>query len=369
MSKKCPGCGCIMEDSAKYCDECGELLGDSSASPYDGDPEISKINMYSDKYHTAGAIKTTKKSAKGKWFAVIVFCMLLLVFIIIIFSSNGSSCSSKDMSRTEESADQDTGEIQDNLTEPEDLKESASAENSVPLQNRTEDIDHTFDESGEITEEKEVVGTESEGTIVEDHFKYDECTGEYIRSSGPCSYLSVWMINETGVDFAAGIGSSGYLAYRDLRDCTAEWINDTTAVYDNEYGETIEFIFDNNGSIKVEERGIDSNIMLSLSGIYVSSEEVDLDDFGFVLADSDSRYITENDLIDLSLIECKIARNEIYARHGRIFNDEQLQNYFDSCTWYRGEISAESFNLDVLNNFEKENVKIIAEYEEKMGYK
>ena len=25
----------------------------------------------------------------------------------------------------------------------------------------------------------------------------------------------------------------------------------------------------------------------------------------------------------------RIARNEIYARHGRIFNDEELRNYFE----------------------------------------
>ena len=83
----------------------------------------------------------------------------------------------------------------------------------------------------------------------------------------------------------------------------------------------------------------------------------------YILPDSDSQYITDDDLYDLSESECKIARNEIYARHGRKFNDTSLQEYFDSKDWYEGTIEPEEFDESVLNKYEKKNVKTIAKYE------
>lgn len=83
----------------------------------------------------------------------------------------------------------------------------------------------------------------------------------------------------------------------------------------------------------------------------------------YILPDSDSQYITDDDLYDLSESECKIARNEIYARHGRKFNDASLQEYFDSKDWYEGTIEPEEFDESVLNKYEKKNVKTIAKYE------
>lgn len=109
--------------------------------------------------------------------------------------------------------------------------------------------------------------------------------------------------------------------------------------------------------------------MLPLTGQYHNSENVDLTYAGFVLDGSDSWIISETDLESLSPLECKIARNEIYARYGRIFLDEYLQNYFESCEWYEGRIAAEDFRQDELNEMEKENTNIISAYAEMMGYR
>ena len=84
---------------------------------------------------------------------------------------------------------------------------------------------------------------------------------------------------------------------------------------------------------------------------------------GYIFYDSDTRYLTDEDLRGLSSWELKIARNEIYARRGRLFNDSSLQNYFDSCSWYNGYISPNSFNENSLNKIEQYNVKMIKKYE------
>lgn len=83
----------------------------------------------------------------------------------------------------------------------------------------------------------------------------------------------------------------------------------------------------------------------------------------YVFYDSDKRYLTSSDLKGLSNWELKIARNEIYARRGRLFNDANLQNHFNSCTWYSGYIYPDKFNDDNLNKVEKYNIQLIKKYE------
>ena len=85
----------------------------------------------------------------------------------------------------------------------------------------------------------------------------------------------------------------------------------------------------------------------------------------YILPDSSSEYLSENDLAALSPDELRLARNEIYARHGRIFNDESLQSYFSSKDWYYPRIKAEDFTESMLNEYEAANTKLITEYEKK----
>ena len=89
----------------------------------------------------------------------------------------------------------------------------------------------------------------------------------------------------------------------------------------------------------------------------------------YILPESDSRYLVKDDLWGLSKEECRIARNEIFARHGRRFDDESLQAYFDSCSWYTGTIAPEDFDDSVLNVYEVANRDLIVRYEQEMMYR
>ena len=84
---------------------------------------------------------------------------------------------------------------------------------------------------------------------------------------------------------------------------------------------------------------------------------------GFILIDSDSRYLTVIDLLGLSDSKACLARNEIFAWHGRLFDVDWIQTYFDSCSWYSGYIEPDDFDQSVLNDFELENIKTIIAYE------
>lgn len=94
----------------------------------------------------------------------------------------------------------------------------------------------------------------------------------------------------------------------------------------------------------------------------------DPDTMGMVFPNSDSAYLNESDLGGCSVEQLRVARNEIYARHGRMFTDPMLQNYFDQCPWYHGSVPADSFSETVLNDYELYNRNFIVTYEEKMGY-
>lgn len=73
----------------------------------------------------------------------------------------------------------------------------------------------------------------------------------------------------------------------------------------------------------------------------------------YILPDSDSRVYTYDELSNLSQDELRLAINEIYARHGRIFDAADLQNYFNSKSWYNGTVSADDFSEGVFNTYEK----------------
>lgn len=83
----------------------------------------------------------------------------------------------------------------------------------------------------------------------------------------------------------------------------------------------------------------------------------------YVLPDSAKRKLKKSDLKGLSIEELRIARNEIYARHGRMFDDKKLQKYFDSQLWYDGTVPASEFSEDVLSSVEKKNVAFIRQFE------
>lgn len=59
-------------------------------------------------------------------------------------------------------------------------------------------------------------------------------------------------------------------------------------------------------------------------------------------------------------ISYSLAKNEIYARHGYIFKNEDLYNYFMGCVWYNPTCKAEDFDDSVLNEYEKANLEILA---------
>ena len=77
----------------------------------------------------------------------------------------------------------------------------------------------------------------------------------------------------------------------------------------------------------------------------------------------EDRTITEPMLHGLSLHELRLLRNEIYARHGRMFRAEWLQQYFFSQPWYAPD---DNFKDEELSGNDKLNVETIVKYENRI---
>ena len=83
----------------------------------------------------------------------------------------------------------------------------------------------------------------------------------------------------------------------------------------------------------------------------------------YILPESNTRYLSYDEISSLDKETLRLARNEIYARHGRIFTSEDLNTYFSSKSWYHGTVPQESFSDDVFNEFEKANLELITQAE------
>lgn len=77
-----------------------------------------------------------------------------------------------------------------------------------------------------------------------------------------------------------------------------------------------------------------------------------------------SRRLTHADLQGVSARDLTLARNSLYARHGRSFNDAELRRYFLAQPWYRPDPSYQDL---VLSPLEKENARFILRYQESSG--
>lgn len=97
-------------------------------------------------------------------------------------------------------------------------------------------------------------------------------------------------------------------------------------------------------------------------------EETEKTEGDYIFPESNSRYLTDEELSEYSSKELELAKNEIYARYGRIFVTERISDYFNSKSWYQGTISPEEFDAkqeQIFNDYEIANINKIVQWEEK----
>lgn len=82
----------------------------------------------------------------------------------------------------------------------------------------------------------------------------------------------------------------------------------------------------------------------------------------YLISDSDTRLLSEKELSSYSKDDLAIIRNEIFARHGYVFQTEPFVGYFNSKSWYKPNSNFKG-TLNELNSVEKANVELIQKLE------
>lgn len=74
------------------------------------------------------------------------------------------------------------------------------------------------------------------------------------------------------------------------------------------------------------------------------------------------KIISRRVLEGLFIEDARKLRNEIYARHGKVFEDKPMRNYFSTFDWYKPDAK---FNEKLLTRIERQNYAAILAYERK----
>lgn len=92
----------------------------------------------------------------------------------------------------------------------------------------------------------------------------------------------------------------------------------------------------------------------------------------YIFPDIDKVLFNEEDLLNCTKEQLYYGRNELYARHGRAFRNEELQRHFEGKSWYQELYSPDDFDNKgdtLFNEYEIYNRNLIVSVEDKLGYK
>lgn len=80
-------------------------------------------------------------------------------------------------------------------------------------------------------------------------------------------------------------------------------------------------------------------------------------DADYIFPDSSDKSVSASDIEELDNEDLRIAINEIYARHGYIFQSSQeMRDYFDDKDWYEPDDDMDDMKKVPLNKTEKKNI-------------
>ena len=112
-----------------------------------------------------------------------------------------------------------------------------------------------------------------------------------------------------------------------------------------------------------EDANADAN-----SGAEGDGDEQVSHDTEYLLPNSDTVKLTRDELRGFSKEDLRLARNELFARHGMIFGVTDLDNYFGSKSWYQPMYSYDDFFDKVeMNAIEEANLALIIALEDELA--
>lgn len=374
--KFCKMCGTQLKDDAVFCPQCGARI--SAPAPVQAPepvpaPAPAPTPAPASFVPPVGSVPV-KKSKKGLVIAIIAVVLLLAATAALFFLKGKDS--QEEPVKTEPP-------VMEAETEPETEAEE------------TETIEKTTEETSKAAETTEAV-TEAETTAEQTKvaITVDDFLGDWGAVGGRWG-LTISRAGEgyiVNMEGSSGAASGGYSVMHCFEENGKLQYNDEVSSsyeFDMQTGKRTDTInyTDGCGYFELTTEKPESWYERTASYEYLAKEWTSDTDWTAdlylcwyreeglkntailesILPYSSERLLSEEDLAGLTKEELRIARNEIYARHGRKFTSDDLRQYFESCSWYNGTIEASAFNDNVLSDIEKKNVAIIESRENGSG--
>lgn len=365
--KKCVNCGREINDADQFCTYCGmeqpgaqngcndgyradTSVPDEGQEDYDDEADLDEENKVYDKR------QKPKKSGGGKLIVILAIVLALIVACILayVFYSKTRTPELQNLTYdkliTEYDLSPRSGDIRDDYNdnvrfEFEDVKKDSEGGFRAEATIYTPDMEDIYEKTTESSEVEKRLGQ-----LTEDDLEETEKTVD-INSDGRLTQDSAKMLKDTADDRYMSI-----MEYQE-QNAAAAANDDNDDKYDDDNDD--KYDSDRDDKYDRDDDDDDSGRSSSSNRSSGSSQNRTITNSGYVLPDSSSRYISASELDGLSSYQLRIARNEIYARHGRMFRNKSLQSYFNSCSWYTPTIPASQFNDSMLSAVERANVQTI----------
>lgn len=329
VSHFCSYCGSELEADALFCANCGKDTRETDEISHPAPVEYNAGPTT-----TPAANSPVKTSSKGTTITIVILITLILAggLAYFVYTSLKEDDAQQLAPSTKKST---TTSAKDSLTE--DSPKESSTDKADPLK-------------------ADIVAVSGETCSLEGNVTVDN--GNRALLKWPKS-ISISGLDENGETVYAKDVTSVYINDVDLSNGLLDSIpsNKTVIVKGKIY-----FVEDS-VYLKAKEITDESGTALVVPKKNNSQMPKAASTPNYILPYSDTAILESHDVADLSLQELNYAKNEIYARHGRMFDSPELQSYFNSKSWYRGTIQPGSFSNSMLSDIEKTNAGYLSDLE------
>ena len=394
--RKCIYCGMPMEDDDLFCTRCGkEVPGERAGKTPetsdgrkdygrdDYDPDDYDDEEVDEEYEEYEEEERGSRFDRGTIIMLSAAAVLLLILGVLLFNIMHISNPGKDSAKDDEIAVYNNESSQEqNLNEGQQTPASGpSEETSEQTPAADEDTYSDTQDSSQQTDPSavEVPDTDTDTDAEEQQRKEEEekKKEEQQRAEEERSQEPQQETSEEDDDYYED-ENAGQDDYAGEEDDEYGWTvdEDGNEVYYPEDGEEYEGDDQTGGvsqqSVPETDRGAvsASGGTRAQAGRAASGSEVTAlagsgasNGSEYILPDSNSRLYTREELSGLDDNTLQLAINEIYARHGRKFNTESMQAYFDGKSWYSGTVDPEVFDGNeaaYFNEYELKNRELLS---------
>ena len=388
--RKCIYCGMPMEDDDLFCTRCGkEVPGERAGKTPetsdgrkdygrdDYDPDDYDDEEVDEEYEEYEEEERGSRFDRGTIIMLSAAAVLLLILGVLLFNIMHISNPGKDSAKDDEIAvyNNESGQEQ-NLNEGQQTPASGpSEETSEETPAADEDAYSDTQESSQQTDPSavEVPDTDTDTDAEEQQRKEEEekkkeeqQRAEEERSQEPQQEASeedddYYEEDNAGQDDNAGeeddeygwtVDEDGNEVYYPEDGEEYEGDDQTGGVSQQSVPETDRGAVSVSGGTRAQAgRAASGSEVTALAGSGASNGSA------YILPDSNSRLYTREELSGLDDNTLQLAINEIYARHGRKFNTESMQAYFDGKSWYSGTVDPEVFDGNEAAYFNEYEIK------------